>query len=152
MIAYVSIQPHFIPQNIKRYVGGCILNCFMLSCSHALVGCQFEEERRTYWLFSDFLIQYFCDDLLHHYQFVWFKNLRCLKGLYILALWWLSGLVLSQPSYESCWPWTLRDEWYIVMKAYLLVYNFDILVLLLYCVSVLSLWYESYMQCHRLVG
>ena len=83
---------------------------------------------------------------------VWFKNTRrwmlhCLKGFYILAVWWLSGLVHSQPSYESCWPWTLRDEWYIVMKAYLLLYNFEILVLLLYCVSVLSLWYELYMQC-----
>ena len=70
--------------------------------------------------------------------------LRCLKGLYILALWWLSGLVLSQPSYESCWSWTLRDEWYIVMKAYLLVYNFDILrffgiIIIILCVRAIPM-------------
>jgi len=77
--------------------------------------------------------------------------LRCLKEAYTntLTVCWLSGLVLSQPSYEPCWSWTLRDEWYIVMKAYLLLYNFEILVLL-YCVSVLSPWYELYVQCHRL--
>jgi len=45
--------------------------------------------------------------------------LRCIKKAYtyILTVWWLSGLVPSQPSYDSCWSWTLRDEWYIVMKA-----------------------------------
>jgi len=41
-----------------------------------------------------------------------------IKGLYILAVWWLFGMVLSQcflRNYEFCWSWTLRDEWYVVM-------------------------------------
>jgi len=82
--------------------------------------------KNIWWLSDSVLLWWFIPLLWVFFDLKILKDecyVRCLKKAYtyILTVWWLSGLVLSQPSYESCWSWTLRDEWYIVMKAYIAI-------------------------------